>query len=193
MGGLHYSLLRARSRHTQESTKVVGAFDINPNANDTYEHNFGVRPCANSLYAVPPAKFDKLNANLWLMSPPCQPFTRQGHQKDVNDGRSQSFLRLIDILPELKNKPDHLLVENVVGFEVSEVRKALLRRYARTGTLVGSLFCRQGCSACLIRGRGTFASRNESGCGGRKSVTRMEDNAELLTQKSPEMKWMTVT
>ena len=133
MGGLHYSLLRARSRHTQESTKVVGAFDINPNANDTYEHNFGVRPCANSLYAVPPAKFDKLNANLWLMSPPCQPFTRQGHQKDVNDGRSQSFLRLIDILPELKNKPDHLLVENVVGFEVSEVRKALLKALRTNG------------------------------------------------------------
>jgi len=133
VGGLHYSLLRARSRHTQESTKVVGAFDINPNANDTYEHNFGVRPCANSLYAVPPAKFDKLNANLWLMSPPCQPFTRQGHQKDVNDGRSQSFLRLIDILPELKNKPDHLLVENVVGFEVSEVRKALLKALRTNG------------------------------------------------------------
>lgn len=127
VGGLHYSLLRARSNERKQNTSVVGSFDINPHANDVYAHNFGTRPIANSLSAIPSTRFDKLNANLWLMSPPCQPFTRQGAQKDTTDGRSQSFLRLIDILPELKNKPSHLLVENVVGFEVSDTRNALLQ------------------------------------------------------------------
>jgi tRNA (cytosine38-C5)-methyltransferase len=34
-----------------------------------------------------------------LMSPPCQPFTRQGKQSGALDNRSQSFLYLIELLP----------------------------------------------------------------------------------------------
>ena len=45
VGGLHYSLLRARP-----SAAVVAAFDINPNSNDVYEHNFGVRPLQKNLF-----------------------------------------------------------------------------------------------------------------------------------------------
>jgi site-specific DNA-cytosine methylase len=45
VGGLHYSLLRARPAAT-----VVGAFDINPNSNDVYEHNFGARPFQKNLF-----------------------------------------------------------------------------------------------------------------------------------------------
>ena len=57
--------------------EVVAAFDINPNANDVYEHNFGKRPLQRNLFGLPAAQFDKLGASVWLMSPPCQPFTRQ--------------------------------------------------------------------------------------------------------------------
>ena len=45
VGGLHYSLLRARPTAT-----VAAAFDINPNSNDVYEHNFGVRPWQKNLF-----------------------------------------------------------------------------------------------------------------------------------------------
>ena len=118
VGGLHYSLLRARP-----DAKVVAAFDINPNGNDVYEHNFGVRPSQKNIHGLPVASFDRLDAGLWLLSPPCQPFTRQGHRKDKDDGRSQSFLRLLrDVVPELDKPPTHVLVENVVGFETSETR-----------------------------------------------------------------------
>ena len=123
IGGLHYSLLRARP-----NAEVVGAFDINPHSNDVYEHNFGRRPTQKNLFGargLPSHLFDKLDASLWLMSPPCQPFTRQGHQKDTADGRSQSFLRLLDLIPSLKRPPTHVLVENVVGFETSEMRDVL--------------------------------------------------------------------
>ena len=88
VGGLHFSLLRARPNG---DARVVGAFDINPNACDVYEANFGTRPIANSLSAVPAAKLDAFNSSLWLMSPPCQPFTRQGSQRDASDARSESF------------------------------------------------------------------------------------------------------
>jgi len=123
VGGLHYSLLRARP-----GAKVVAAFDINPNGNDTYEHNFGVRPSQKNIYGLPVSAFDKLDGGVWLLSPPCQPFTRQGHRKDKDDGRSQSFLRLLEeVLPKLRDPPTHLLVENVVGFERSETRHTAVR------------------------------------------------------------------
>ena len=129
VGGLHYSLLRARP-----DAKVVAAFDINPNGNDVYEHNFGVRPSQKNIYGLPVASFDKLDAGLWLLSPPCQPFTRQGHRKDKDDGRSQSFLRLLrDVVPELDKPPTHVLVENVVGFETSETRADAIAVFHRLG------------------------------------------------------------
>ena len=34
------------------------------------------------------------------MSPPCQPFTRQGKQSGALDNRSHSFLSLIEIIPQ---------------------------------------------------------------------------------------------
>ena len=129
VGGLHYSLLRARP-----DAKVVAAFDINPNGNDVYEHNFGVRPSQKNIYGLPVASFDRLDAGLWLLSPPCQPFTRQGHRKDKDDGRSQSFLRLLrDVVPQLRSPPTHVLVENVVGFETSDTRADAIAVFRRLG------------------------------------------------------------
>lgn len=45
-------------------------------------------------------EFNKLDFDVILMSPPCQPFTRQGKQNGTNDLRAQSFLSLIDIIPK---------------------------------------------------------------------------------------------
>jgi hypothetical protein len=64
-----------------------------------------------------------LNANLWLMSPACQPYTvLNPNAKGAADPRAQSFLHLIgDVLPALAERgaaPARLLVENVAGFEV---------------------------------------------------------------------------
>lgn len=62
-------------------------------------------------------------ADLWLLSPACQPYTILNPKaKDASDPRAQSFLHLIqDVLPELESTnqhPQRLLVENVAGFEV---------------------------------------------------------------------------
>ena len=64
-----------------------------------------------------------LNADLWLLSPACQPYTVLNPQsKGASDPRAQSFLHLIqNILPEMalsQAHPSRLLVENVAGFEV---------------------------------------------------------------------------
>ena len=59
------------------------------------------------------------------MSPPCQPFTRNGKQLDDNDPRTNSFLYLIGILNQLDNI-DYILMENVKGFESSTVRNLFI-------------------------------------------------------------------
>jgi tRNA (cytosine38-C5)-methyltransferase len=62
-------------------------------------------------------------ADLWLMSPPCQPHTRQhsNQEKDLSDARSDSFLHLCHLLEQLPaaSRPALILLENVVGFEIS--------------------------------------------------------------------------
>eukprot|EP00438_Fugacium_kawagutii_P036545 Skav231225 [mRNA] locus=scaffold813:188111:190842:+ [translate_table: standard] len=56
-----------------------------------------------SIDKLPDAAFD--GADLWLMSPPCQPFTRTGHRRDVLDPRCRALLRLVDALPHLEAPP----------------------------------------------------------------------------------------
>ena len=45
-------------------------------------------------------EFNALAADMILMSPPCQPFTRVGNQRDENDLRTKSFYYLLDNLPK---------------------------------------------------------------------------------------------
>ena len=64
-----------------------------------------------------------LNANIWCMSPPCQPHTRQhtNQMNEMNDSRSKSFIHLCDMLSEMDDNslPQIIMLENVVGFEKS--------------------------------------------------------------------------
>jgi tRNA (cytosine38-C5)-methyltransferase len=62
------------------------------------------------------------------MSPPCQPYTRGGLQKDITDMRAKSFVYLMErILPNLTHKPKYIFVENVKNFETSQSRDLLVR------------------------------------------------------------------
>ncbi|BDA49241.1 probable tRNA (cytosine(38)-C(5))-methyltransferase [Coccomyxa sp. Obi] len=120
IGGMHFGLRKACPE-----ARVVAAFDLNEVANDVYEHNFGWRPWQGNLEGVPASVLDGFKAHLWMMAPPCQPFTRRGLQQDINDPRSASFLKLIGLLPTLQHPPQYVIVENVVGFEGSSMRKQL--------------------------------------------------------------------
>mmetsp|Transcript_26872 Transcript_26872/g.45083 ORF Transcript_26872/g.45083 Transcript_26872/m.45083 type:complete len:200 (-) Transcript_26872:53-652(-) len=121
IGGMRYALKRA----CLEST-VLAAFDLNNVANDVYEHNFGERPVQGNLGTMTAKKLDKYGASLWTMSPPCQPYTRNGLQKGAGDFRASSFTYLLTLLPALTTPPSYILVENVVGFEASSTRKELV-------------------------------------------------------------------
>ncbi|XP_064602599.1 tRNA (cytosine(38)-C(5))-methyltransferase-like [Liolophura sinensis] len=63
-----------------------------------------------------------------VMSPPCQPFTRMGRQKDLADTRTNSFSYLLTLLQRqvLPARLSIYWVENVKGFETSQARGSLL-------------------------------------------------------------------
>ena len=97
VAGMHYGLQQACPQ-----AEVVAAFDLNEVANDVYEYNFGWRPWQGNLEGVSASTLDDFSAQLWMMAPPCQPFTRRGLQRDTTDPRSASFLKLIGLLPSLQ-------------------------------------------------------------------------------------------
>ncbi|KAG7336104.1 hypothetical protein KOW79_000797 [Hemibagrus wyckioides] len=123
IGGMHFAL--------QESSipaEVVAAVDVNTTANEIYKHNFPNTPLLpKTIEGMTLNDFNKLDFDVILMSPPCQPFTRIGLQGDVNDPRTKSFLYILDILPRLIKMPRFILLENVKGFETSSARNALIK------------------------------------------------------------------
>ncbi|CAM8895319.1 unnamed protein product [Rhodiola kirilowii] len=127
IGGLRYSLERARV-----SATVVEAFDINDMANDVYEHNFGHRPFQGNIQTLTAADLDLYEAHVWLLSPPCQPYTRQGLQKGSADARALSFLTILELIPYMSKPPVMLFVENVVGFETSDTHSMMVELFEKS-------------------------------------------------------------
>ena len=72
---------------------------------------------------------------MWLMSPPCQPHTRQNNTKkrDLNDKRSAALIHLIEIMETIITPPSFFLLENVVNFESSESCKLLTKALKNRG------------------------------------------------------------
>lgn len=95
IGGMHYAL-----KESSVPAEVVAAVDVNTTANEIYRHNFPKTPLLpKTIEGMTLQDFDKLNFDVILMSPPCQPFTRIGLQGDVADPRTKSFLYILELLP----------------------------------------------------------------------------------------------
>jgi len=130
IGGMHFAFLK-----TAQALKIHGlvldCFDINTNANHVYKENFQKSPKNKNLEGITSAELDSYGADIWLMSPPCQPYTRQGHQKGSQDARSNSFLHIMqNVLPTLAHPPEFILIENVKGFDESDTHDILLQQIA---------------------------------------------------------------
>ncbi|XP_076881377.1 tRNA (cytosine(38)-C(5))-methyltransferase 2 isoform X2 [Bidens hawaiensis] len=122
IGGMRYSVMKAGL-----NAKMVEAFDINDLANDVYAHNFGHRPFQGNIQTLTAADLDRYRANVWFLSPPCQPYTRQGLQKQSADARASSFINILEIIPQMMQPPLMIFVENVVGFETSDTNEKMIQ------------------------------------------------------------------
>ncbi|KAJ2742456.1 hypothetical protein GGI20_004471 [Coemansia sp. BCRC 34301] len=128
IGGLHYGL-----QQSGIPSRVAMSFDMNENANTVYEHNFGQRPNNKAIDYLNLHDIDRHKANCWLLSPPCQPYTRGGKYLDDQDPRARGLIHLLQLLPRLAHTPDYLLLENVMNFENSRSRTVLVSTLGELG------------------------------------------------------------
>ena len=133
IGGMHSAL----NHINKIKILKIFPFDINQNANLTYFENFKINPYSISIESFSLNDYENLLKKnlvenntqiLWTMSPPCQPFTRQGNMEGLKDNRSNAFIHLMqNIFSKTKNEflPDFFILENVKNFETSEANKIL--------------------------------------------------------------------
>ena len=124
IGGLHCAL-----RNTRRAHRILCAYDVDDAAVKTYRHNHpDTKVSSVNLVSLKSADLRAAcgRNDLWLLSPPCQPYTRQGLQHNESDRRATALEHLIDLLElDVSLLPGALLLENVVGFESSASRKRL--------------------------------------------------------------------
>ena len=84
VGGMHRAADIAATALKDTVITVIGAVDINTVSNDIYKHN---HPTTNhmqrNITGMTVSQVTKLSPDMVLMSPPCQPHTRQGKQLDT--------------------------------------------------------------------------------------------------------------
>ena len=94
IGGMGFAL-RSAGVVVDEAKSV--AVDINTSANDVFRHNFpSVKVFQRGIESISIEQLDDLNSDIWTMSPPCQPYTRQGNVLADRDPRSSSFFYLLE-------------------------------------------------------------------------------------------------
>jgi len=118
IGGMHFAL-----NESGVEFQIVSAMEINTTANEIYRHNFPDSTLSNTnIEGLTLADLDRLQADCFVMSPPCQPYTRQGNQAQSQDPRSRSYLNILNLIEQMANPPKYILIENVKGFESSDSR-----------------------------------------------------------------------
>lgn len=110
---------------------VVQAFDVSPLALGVYRTAFGHPADCVSLEFSSETRLAAARADLWWLSPPCQPFTRRGHGRDADDPRSRSLLSLLPKICALR--PSLVALENVPEFAGSQTHGMLIGQLRGAG------------------------------------------------------------
>lgn len=108
---------------------IVGALDQDPTALAVYRLNFpGHGAQQKDLERIGARELAAYGAELWWLSPPCQPYCVRGARRDLADPRARSLVRVMESLAGLSDEslPNYLALENVEGFARSQARAELL-------------------------------------------------------------------
>jgi site-specific DNA-cytosine methylase len=111
--------------------QVTVAIDIDQQALAVYRRNFGHPTLARTIESLPAELVANWTADLWWLSPPCQPYTRRGLQRDMSDPRAASLLAMLPRIEQLR--PRYVALENVPGFEESRTGELLRATLDRAG------------------------------------------------------------
>jgi site-specific DNA-cytosine methylase len=107
----------------RQGIEVIAAFDQDERARQVYALNFAMAPSTRNLDSITAAEIPP--ADIWWLSPPCQPYSIRGARKDESDTRSQSLKRLISLMKE--KLPRLIILENVYGFSGSQMQRLHFR------------------------------------------------------------------
>ena len=119
---------------------VVAAYDISELCQQVYERNHPATFITKEIASLGAEELTNWQADMWWMSPPCQPFTSRGNEKDIHDPRCAAFLHLMDLIP--KCLPSQIGLENVAGFRDSQAMKRLVTTLKHAGYTIQSCdFC----------------------------------------------------
>jgi DNA (cytosine-5)-methyltransferase 1 len=106
IGGFHLALVEALE------AECVLACDIDQECRDVYEDNFGVAPAGDIKFLTPEGgpvavpDHDVLCAGF-----PCQPFSKSGYQRGINETRGTLFYSILRVLEA--RRPTYVILENV--------------------------------------------------------------------------------
>ncbi len=114
-----------------DAADVTAAVDVNRLALGVYGYNFPHRRVPALVESIAVDRLRPWGADLWWMSPPCQPFTRRGRRRDVDDPRAETLLALLRLVAEVR--PRYVAFENVPGFSGSRGHRRLLETLDRAG------------------------------------------------------------
>ena len=115
-------------RAAVDAAHVVAAFDTSALAAAAYEAFWGEPLGVRNLEV---RKLPWPEADLWWASPPCQPYTVRGAQRDLDDPRARSLLVLLERLTA--SRPWAFAMENVPGFVGSRAHEAVRTTLASLG------------------------------------------------------------
>lgn len=118
------------------NVRVVGAFDQSAEALSVYRANFPAHPTQQAdLERISAWELTTAGADLWWLSPPCQPYCERGVRRDLDDHRARSLVRILELLARIPDErlPRHLALENVAGFVGSQAHGRLTEILAARG------------------------------------------------------------
>jgi DNA (cytosine-5)-methyltransferase 1 len=97
----------------QAGFEVVGAWDFDKYAVESYTHNIGMH--VEQMSVTDMKGSDVPNVNGWLFGFPCQDISVAGKQKGMIKGETRSglFYEIMRLLGEVEDKPEWILAENV--------------------------------------------------------------------------------
>ncbi|HZN36854.1 MAG TPA: DNA cytosine methyltransferase, partial [Pirellulaceae bacterium] len=78
-----------------DAATIAAAVDINRAALDVYSSNFSHPAHCRTIESLPAEFYESAAAELWWFSPPCQPFTRRGRKRDLDDPRCASLVSVV--------------------------------------------------------------------------------------------------
>ena len=85
------------------NVRIVGALDQSPTALAVYRLNFPEHDVRQvDLENISAAELVGFDADLWWLSPPCQPYSVRGRGRDLDDPRSRSLLAILKAVSQFQ-------------------------------------------------------------------------------------------